>query len=163
MTKTLWFCLKTFQWYCQIISVSLTLLIKLPTQEAKSNFHKNRIYIADLKSFLNQRFDSASKLSSSKSSIPLISLFIYIKHLFVFSILFSSHLIRHSSTQSALKYTRRALKQWRYSKSTRESGTRRALRHLVTRVLKVFGHSGTLEIEELDLVDSWAFCDKVFQ
>ena len=65
--------------------------------------------VANFKRFSNQRSDYASKLRSSESSLPLFVFFIYIKHLFIFRILFPSYVIRHSVTQSAFKDTQRAL------------------------------------------------------
>ena len=136
--------------------------MKLLTQKAKFSLWKSQIQIANLKNFSNQFFDSASRLSSSKSYLTFLSLFIYIKHLFVISTSFQSHLIRHSVMQKAFKDTQMALKHSRHSESTRapgqSEGNRKAighfkdtrsllehsstwaLRHLGTRVL---GHLGT--------------------
>ena len=58
------------------------------------------------------------------------------------SFLFKSHLIRHSGTKPAFKDIQRALEHLRHSESTRDLGTRRALRgHSDTRAL--VGNSGT--------------------
>ena len=103
--------------------------MKLLTQKAKFSLHKSQIQIANLKSFSDQFYDSASRLSSSKSSLTFLSLFIYIKHLFVISTSFQSHLIRHSIMQKHLK----TLKHSGHSESTRApgqlEGNRRATGH----------------------------------
>ena len=75
----------------KIINANLKFLIKVATQNTKFNFYKNEIYIVNLKSFSNQRSDSASKLSFPNSFLRFLTLFVYIKHL---SILSMSHLIR---------------------------------------------------------------------
>ena len=62
-------------------------------------------------------------------------MFIYIKHLFILSILFQSHLIRHSGTQSAFKDTQRAFKHSKHWESTRAHGG-----HSDTWALKALGH-----------------------
>ena len=82
------------------------------------------------------------------------------KHIFLLSILFKSHLIRYSGTGLAFKDTLRALEHLRHSESTGALGhsesTRRALGHLMhlgTRTImahgplegtwELGGHSGT--------------------
>ena len=54
----------------KIINANLKFLVKVPVEKAKYNLSKNLIYAANLKSFSNQRSDSASKLSSSKALLP---------------------------------------------------------------------------------------------
>ena len=96
------------------------------------------------------------------------------KHVFMLSILFKSHLIRHSGMGCAFKDTQKALEHLRYSESTRafghlestqraleHSGTRRALgdsegnralrhlRHLGTRTFRALRHSDTWELRAL--------------
>ena len=70
----------------------------------------------------------------------------YMKHVFMLSILFKSHLIRHSGTGRAFKDTQRALKHLRHSKSTLALGhsesTHRVLGHLKG-TLALGGHLGT--------------------
>ena len=58
------------------INVSLKFHIKVPTQRSKSTLCKNKICIANPKSFLNQRSDFALKLNSSKSLLSFWS-FLY--------------------------------------------------------------------------------------
>ena len=90
------------------------------------------------------------------------------KHIFMLSILFKSHLIRHSGTEHVFENTQRTFEGLRHSESTQRalghsedtqtlgghSGTRRTLGHLEgtralgghssTRVLiKALGHSNT--------------------
>ena len=69
------------------------------------------------------------------------------KHIFLPSILFKSHLIRYSGTGRAFKDTLRALEHLRHSESTGALGhsesTRRALGHLMhmgTRTIMAHGH-----------------------
>ena len=91
----------------------------------------------------------------------------YMKHIFLLSILFKSHLIRYSGTGLAFKDTLRALKHLRHSESTGALGhsesTRRALGHLMhlgTRTIKALRHSrhsgtqGTWALEAIYLADS---------
>ena len=60
----------SFNGNVKIINGSLEFPIKVPTQKAKAILYKDQIYIANFKSFTNQRSDSTSKLNStSKSSI----------------------------------------------------------------------------------------------
>ena len=94
---------------------------------------------------------------------------------FILSILFQSHLIKHSGTQSAFRDAQGTLEHSRHSESTRvlggHSGTWtfkvldlfsscKALRHLDTqrarrgRPGKALGHSDTWALEELYLADS---------
>ena len=113
----------------KIINASLKFLIKMPTQKAKfyKNIYINQISQTDFKSFSNQRSDTALIL------IPLnffAFLSFYTKHIFILSILFKSHLIRHSGTRRTCKDTERALEHLRYSESTK-----RALGHSDSRVL----------------------------
>ena len=76
------------------------------------------------------------------------------KHIFLLSILFKSHLIRYSGTGRAFKDTLRALEHLRHSESTGALGhsesTRRALGHLMhlgTRTIIAHGHlEGTWEL-----------------
>ena len=46
-----------------MINASFKFLIKVPTQKAKFNLYENQVYLANLKSLLNQYSDTASKLS----------------------------------------------------------------------------------------------------
>ena len=64
------------------------------------------------------------------------------------SILFKSHLIRHSGTGRAFKDTQRTLKHLRHSESTRALGHSESIQrvlggHSGTRALKALGHSDT--------------------
>ena len=133
------------QCQCQNHNASLKFLIKVPTQKAKfyKNLYINQISQTNFKGFSNQCSDTASILSSLNSSLPsLFSFFaflsFYTKQVFVLSILFKSHLIRHSDTRRAFKGTQRALEHLRHSGSTRALGE-----HLGTRALKALGHWDT--------------------
>ena len=75
----------------KIINASLKFLIKVATQKTKFNLYKNQFYIVDLKRFSNQSSDSALKLSFLNSFLPFLTLFVYIKYLFILSV---SHLSR---------------------------------------------------------------------
>ena len=86
-------------------------------QKRKFNPYRNQIYIANLRTFPNQRSVSALKISFRKSSPPFVSLFMFIKHLFILSILFQSNLIRRSVTHSASINTQWALEHSSHSKS----------------------------------------------
>ena len=105
------------------------------------------IYIANLKSFLNQHTDSSLILSSSKFSLPVLSFFICIKHHFILKVLFQSHLIRHFGRPGAFKDTQQALKHSRYSNGTQalwhSKGTRVLgnLRRSSTQGTQALGHS----------------------
>ena len=72
------------------------------------------------------------------------------------SILFKSHVIRHSGTGCAFKNTQRALENLSHSESTRALGqsesTLRVLRHSSTRVLRA--HLGTRALKALGLLDT---------
>ena len=72
------------------------------------------------------------------------------------SILFKSHVIRHSGTGCAFKNTQRALENLSHSESTRALGqsgsTLRVLRHSSTRVLRA--HLGTRAPKALGLLDT---------
>ena len=85
------------------------------------------------------------------------------------SILFKSHLIRHSGTRREFKDTQRALENLRHSESTQRalwhsdtlafgghSGTWRALGHLGTWALKALRHLGTQAIGHLEHSGTWA-------
>ena len=61
----------SFNGNAKITDSSLKFFIKLPTRKAKPNLYKTQIYTANLKSFSNERPDSAPK---SKS----IFVFVYI-------------------------------------------------------------------------------------
>ena len=72
------------------------------------------------------------------------------KHIFMFSILFKSHLFRHSRMGRAFKDTQRALEHLRHSENTNPleylesiQRTLRALRHLDTWALR---HSDTWKL-----------------
>ena len=95
------------------------------------------------------------------------------KRFFMLSILFKSHLIRHSVMGYVFKDTHRALENLRHSESTRRAlrgllGTRtlgghsniwRALEHSGTWVLKALGHSdtqGTQALGHLRHPGTWA-------
>ena len=79
------------------------------------------------------------KLIKFFSSIIIIIIFFfavlsfYTKHTFMLSILFKSHLIRHSGTRRAFKDTQTTLEHLRHLESTRalrhSDSTERALRH----------------------------------
>ena len=86
------------------------------------------------------------------------------KHIFMFSILFKSHLFRHSRMGRAFKDTQRALEHLRHSENTNTleylesiQRTHRALRHLDTWALKAFRHLDTRALKELGYLDTWAF------
>ena len=104
-------------------------------QKSKIQSLQSRVYIANpnLESFSSQRFDSALKLSYAKSFPLFLSSFICKKHLFLFNILFQSHLIRHSSSQNIFKDTQRALG---HSQGT---WALKSLGHTTTQ--RVLGHS----------------------
>ena len=75
------------------------------------------------------------------------------KHLFMLSISFKSHLIRHSGTERAFKDTRRTLKHLGHSESTRavghSEGTQRAPRgHSEGTQRALGGHLGTWALGE---------------
>ena len=125
----------SFSGNVKIINASLKFLMKVPMQKSKIQSLQSRVYIANLnlKSFSNQRFDSALKLSYAKSSPLFLSSFICKKHLFLFNILFQSHLIRHSSSQNIFKDTQRALG---HSQGT---WALKSLGHTTTQ--RVLGHS----------------------
>ena len=87
----------------RIINTTLTFPIKVPTQKAKFSFYKKPIYIANLKIFLNLRFDSASKVSSSKSPLLFISFCSFIKRYFILRIfvpIASDQTFRHAKSIS---------------------------------------------------------------
>ena len=84
------------------------------------------IYIANLKSFLNEHTDYSLILGSSKFSLPVLSFFICIKHHFILKVLFQSGSKAHSKT---------------LSRHSNIQGTRTVLRHLGTQ--KALGYSGT--------------------
>ena len=82
----------------------------------------------------------------------------YTKHTFMLSILFKSHLIRHSGTRREFKDTQRALENLRHSESTQ-----RALWHSDTRAFgghsgtwRALGHSGTWALGHLRHSGTWA-------
>ena len=81
----------------KIINASLKFLIKVPIQKAKSykNLYINQISQTNFKSFLNQRSDTASILSSLNSSLPFfsfcISFFLHEK-IFLYLAFCSSHI-----------------------------------------------------------------------
>ena len=83
------------------------------------------------------------------------------KHIFMFSILFKSHLFRHSRMGRAFKDTQRALEHLRHSENTNTleylesiQRTHRALRHLDTWALKELGYLDTWAFETLYIADS---------
>ena len=61
------------------------------------------------------------------------------KHIFTLSILFKSHVIRHSGTGCAFKNTQRALENLSHSESTRALGQSESTLR-VLRALKALGH-----------------------
>ena len=124
----------------KITNASLKFLIKVPTQKAKlyKNLYINQISQTSFKSFSNQHSDTASILSPLNSSLQFFFCcisFILHKHIFMLSILFKSHLIRHSGTRRAFKDTQSALEQLRHSESTQ------ALGHLMHSGTWALGHS----------------------
>ena len=98
----------------------------MPTQKAK--LYINQISQTNFKTFLKQHFDIASMLSFLDSSflnsslLKFLSIFfsfyIYTKYIFMFNILFKSHLTRYLGTGRALKDTQRAVEYIRYLEST---------------------------------------------
>ena len=114
----------------------------MATQKEKFNLYKNQISHTNFKSFSNQRSDTASKLSSLNSSLPIfffrfLSLYQFFSSLpnFFFFTSFQSHLIRHSGTGCTFKDTQSALRHLRHSESTQAlwywEGTQTVLgRHL---------------------------------
>ena len=105
-----------------------------------------------------QHFDYASEVNFSKSSFPLLSLFLCVKHLFIPRILFQSYLTRHSPTENASNDTQRALKHQSNSENTWDLGhsegtwtladlsqsgsqTFSALRHLNTKAIRALRYS----------------------
>ena len=95
------------------------------------------------------------------------------KHIFMLSNLFKSHLIRHPGTERAFKDTQRTIEHSEALRSTRRvlghlgtrrtlrghSGTWRALghlRHLGTWALGHLGYSGTWVLGHLEHLGTWA-------
>ena len=128
----------------KIINASVTFLVKVPTEKARSNLNKTQTFKTNFKSFPNQRSD--------------FSLLHVQKHLFMLSISFQSHLIRHSGAGRTFKDTQTVIKHLRHWESTRalrhSEGTQRALgghlgtqraleKHSGTQALKALGHSDT--------------------
>ena len=120
-------------------------------------------FIYNLKSFSNQRSDSVSKLSSSESSLAFLSSFIYMKHLFILSILFQYYVVRHSSAQVHLKTfighsnipgSQRALgyleSPRRALGHVRHSGTWTPGGYLGNRAPKALGHSDNQDTQALE-------------
>ena len=103
-----------------IINASLKFFIKAPTQKANFNLYKKQISKANFKSFPSALF---------------FSFCIYTKHLFMLSVSFKSHLIRHSGTGCTFTDTQREL--FRHSESTR------ALAHSEGTPRAIGGHLGT--------------------
>ena len=106
----------------KIIDVSLEFLIEVSTQKTKFNLYNDQIYMANLKRFSNQSSHSTSDLSFSKSSLPLLSLFVCIKHLFVRSVLFQSYLLGNLGMQSTFEETQRVVENSRHPEITRALG-----------------------------------------
>ena len=164
-------------------------LVKVPTQKAKfkKNLYINQISQTNFESFSNQRSDTILILSPLNFSLHFFFLFaflsFYTTHIFILSILFTSHLIRHSGTRRAFKGTQRALEHLRHLESPQKalghSGTWRALGHskgtwalghlkhlgirtlrtlghLGTWALKAFRHLGTQKIGHLEHLSTWA-------
>ena len=73
------------------------------------------------------------------------------KHIFMFSNLFKSHLIRHPGTERAFKDTQRTIE---HSEALRS--TRRVLGHLGTWALGHLGYSGTWVLGHLEHLGTWA-------
>ena len=106
----------------------------------KQNFYKtlyiNQISPTNIKSFSNQRPDTASILSSLNSSLTFFYRLyrsFYMKHIFMVSTLFKSHPIRHSDMGHAFKDTQRAL----------DHLDTRTLGHLESTQGALWGHLGT--------------------
>ena len=83
------------------------------------------------------------------------------KHIFMLSNLFKSHLIRHPGTERAFKDTQRTIEHSEALRSTQRVlghlGTRRTLRgHSGTRALKALGHLGTWTLRVLGHLGTWA-------
>ena len=80
------------------------------------------------------------------------------KQIFMLTILFKSHLIRHSGTGRAFKDTQRALEHLRHLESTRALGhlenTQRLLGHSGT--WRALGHLGTWALRALKHLGNWA-------
>ena len=110
----------------KIINASLTFLIKVLTQKPRFNLYKKQISKTSFKSFL---------------STLIFSFWMYIKHVFMLSISFQSHLVKHS----ALGHL---------------EGTWRALGgYLGIRALKALGHSGTQALGHSRHSDTWVLGD----
>ena len=142
----------SFNGIVKIIYVSKKYSKEAPTQKAKFNLYENQIYIANFKIFSNKCFGSAYKLSSSKSSLPFLLLFIYMMYLFILSILIQSQMIRHLGTQSAFDETQRALRDHLESTFKALQGTRRPLRNQDTR--RASRHSSTYETQAFGHLDN---------
>ena len=140
-------CLLKFK--IKIFDVSLEFLIEVSTQKIKFNLYNDQIYIANLKRFSNQSSHSTSDLSFSKSSLPLLSLFVCMKHLFIRSALFQSYLylLGNSGIRAYKVHLKRLRGQSKIQDTQRLLGHSEgtwALGHLVTRrALGHLEHSGT--------------------
>ena len=110
----------------RIINANLKFHINVPTQEAKfyKNLYINQISKTNVKKFSNQHFDTALilRILRVKNSVLFEFLSFYMKHIFMLSILFKSHPIRHSGWGRAFKESKRALKYLMHSESTRAIG-----------------------------------------
>ena len=156
----------------KIINTSLKFLIKVPTQKAKfyKSLYINQISQTNFKSFSNHRSDTTFIFSPLNFSLQFFFFFFlhsfaffaffsfYTKHIFMLSILFKSHLIRHSGTRREFKDTQTALENLRHSESTQ-----RALWHSDTRAFgghsgtwRALGHSGTWALGHLRHSGTWA-------
>ena len=99
--------------------------------------------MAHIINFSNQCSNPTYNLSSSKSSPPLLSLFMYMKHPFILSILLRSYLIRHSDTQSTFKDTHRAPKHSKHLKNFEGIDAPEYLRHVDTSGTQTVRNLGT--------------------
>ena len=116
----------------KIINASLTFLIKVLTQKARFNLYKKQISKTSFKSFL---------------SALIFSFWMYIKHVFMLSISFQPHLVKHSAL-GHLEGTWRALGGYLDIRALKALGhaETQALghsRHSETGALKALRHSGT--------------------
>lgn len=117
---------------------------------------------ANLESFSNQCSYYVSNFSFFKSSLPLLSFFIYIKNLFVVTIFFPFYLIKHRPRKVYLKAPRGRSNIRRTQRSPRHLGNRRAFGHLrhsgnrAFRGLRALGNWGTQTIRTFRLSGSQA-------
>lgn len=113
---------------------------------------------ANLESFSNQCSYYVSNFSFFKSSLPLLSFFIYIKNLFVVTIFFPFYLIKHRPRKVYLKAPRGRSNIRRTQRSPWHLGNRRAFGHLRHSGNRAFrGTQGTWELGHSDNQDIQAF------